>query len=80
MLSFHKEGYKIISFYISICFIRNFIVREASLNYIWLQKGIQIFLLLFLIIVLQFFRNPKRVTKINDNQIIAPVDGKVVVS
>ena len=33
----------------------------------------------FLIIVLQFFRNPKRVTEINDTQIIAPVDGKVVV-
>ena len=29
--------------------------------------------------MLQFFRNPKRVTEINDNQIIAPVDGKVVV-
>ena len=46
---------------------------------IWLQKGIQILLVLFLIIVLQFFRNPKRVTNINENQIIAPVDGKVVV-
>ena len=34
---------------------------------------------MFLIIVLQFFRNPKRVTIINDRQIIAPVDGKVVV-
>ena len=29
--------------------------------------------------MLQFFRNPKRVTEINDTQIIAPVDGKVVV-
>jgi phosphatidylserine decarboxylase len=29
--------------------------------------------------VLQFFRNPKRITSLNDGQIIAPVDGKVVV-
>jgi phosphatidylserine decarboxylase len=28
--------------------------------------------------VLQFFRNPKRVTQINDSLIISPVDGKVV--
>ena len=45
----------------------------------WLLKSVQVLLLLFLIIVLQFFRNPKRVTEINDHQIIAPVDGKVVV-
>ncbi|ESU27413.1 phosphatidylserine decarboxylase [Flavobacterium saliperosum S13] len=32
-----------------------------------------------LIMVLQFFRNPKRVVAINDNHVIAPVDGKVVV-
>jgi len=29
--------------------------------------------------ILQFFRNPKRIVTISDNQIIAPVDGKVVV-
>ncbi len=33
----------------------------------------------FYIIILQFFRNPKRSTTINNNHIIAPVDGKVVV-
>jgi len=33
----------------------------------------------FLIIILQFFRNPKRTLQVNDNCIIAPVDGKVVV-
>jgi phosphatidylserine decarboxylase len=35
--------------------------------------------LLFLLLVLQFFRNPIRTVTINDNHIIAPVDGKVVV-
>ena len=30
-------------------------------------------------LILQFFRNPKRQTIINDTHIIAPVDGKVVV-
>ena len=36
-------------------------------------------LLLFFITILQFFRNPKRHTRHNDRQVIAPVDGKVVV-
>jgi phosphatidylserine decarboxylase len=33
---------------------------------------------IILILILQFFRNPKRKAKINDNIIISPVDGKVV--
>ena len=78
MLSFHKEGYKIIAFTF-LFVLSGILLSEKFVELIWLQKGIQMFLLLFLIIVLQFFRNPKRVTKINDNQIIAPVDGKVVV-
>jgi phosphatidylserine decarboxylase precursor-related protein len=34
---------------------------------------------LILVIILQFFRNPKRIFTTNENQILAPVDGKVVV-
>ena len=40
---------------------------------------LQIATLVFLIIILQFFRNPKRTVILNENQILAPVDGKVVV-
>ena len=78
MLSFHKEGYKIIAFTF-LFVLSGILMSEKFVELIWLQKGIQILLVLFLIIVLQFFRNPKRVTNINENQIIAPVDGKVVV-
>jgi phosphatidylserine decarboxylase len=38
-----------------------------------------LFLIIQLIIVLQFFRNPKRVTNVGDKNIVSPVDGKVVV-
>jgi phosphatidylserine decarboxylase len=48
-------------------------------NTTWLEKTIQIVALLFLIIVLQFFRNPNRHIEVNDYNIVAPVDGKVVV-
>ncbi len=75
---FHKEGFKIILIStfimgIGIILIENFI----SIN--WINKVLSITLLVFYIIILQFFRNPKRNTIINDHNIIAPVDGKVVV-
>ena len=78
MLSFHREGYKIIVFTFLIV-LSGILLSERLIELYWLQKVIQTILLFFLIIVLQFFRNPKRVTEINDTQIIAPVDGKVVV-
>ena len=40
---------------------------------------IQLFLIGQLIIVLQFFRNPKRITSFGNNHVVSPVDGKVVV-
>jgi len=78
MIRFHKEGYKIISitFIIAIAAI---LLTENFIAINWLVKSVQVIVLGFVIIVLQFFRNPKRITTLNDNQIIAPVDGKVVV-
>jgi len=75
---FHKEGHKIILItfgfvVISVLLIDNFI------NITWLQLVLEIGLLVLLILILQFFRNPKRLTNLNDNQVVSPVDGKVVV-
>lgn len=78
MIRFHKEGYKIIviTFIIVIAAILS---AEKFIDIDWITKTIQVVALGFLIIVLQFFRNPKRLTSLNDASIIAPVDGKVVV-
>lgn len=78
MIRFHKEGYKIITiaFIISIAGILS---AEKFIEIAWLVKIVQIIILLFLVIILQFFRNPKRQTSVDKNTIIAPVDGKVVV-
>ena len=75
---FHKEGGKIIliSTTLTVLFL---LLADTFISTLWLQKTIEIVVLLLLIIVLQFFRNPVRTVAINDNQIIAPVDGKVVV-
>ncbi len=78
MLHFHREGYKIIT--ITFVFvIAGVLLSERFIELFWLQKAVQVLFLIFLILILQFFRNPKRTTQINDNQVIAPVDGKVVV-
>jgi phosphatidylserine decarboxylase len=78
MIRFHKEGYKIIviTFLIVIALI---LLAEQFITILWLMKTMQVIAIAFLIIVLQFFRNPKRNTQIDDNVIMAPVDGKVVV-
>ena len=75
---FHKEGFKIITI-TSLIIVAGILLADAFISIAWLQKSIQIGLILLYLIVLQFFRNPKRNTLINDGQIIAPVDGKVVV-
>ncbi|AUC85072.1 phosphatidylserine decarboxylase family protein [Polaribacter sp. ALD11] len=78
MIRFHKEGYKIIviAFILSIVGI---LLAEKFIEIIWLVKAIQIVILVLLFTVLQFFRNPKRATSLDERTIIAPVDGKVVV-
>lgn len=78
MLSFHREGYKIIAITFIIV-VGGILLAEEFITLFWLLKTVQVALLVLLILILQFFRNPKRVTEINNNQIIAPVDGKVVV-
>lgn len=75
---FHKEGHKIILAALTITVV-GILLIDQFINIVWLQKAIQITLLIFLILILQFFRNPKRNTTLNEQQVIAPVDGKVVV-
>ena len=75
---FHKEGGKIIliATTLTVAFL---LLADTFIATIWLQKAVEITILLFLLLILQFFRNPERTVEINDNHIIAPVDGKVVV-
>ncbi|MBT4916016.1 MAG: phosphatidylserine decarboxylase family protein [Formosa sp.] len=75
---FHKEGQKIILgtlFFVGV----SFLILDNTIELQWLLKLIQLSLLGILVLILQFFRNPKRNTEKNDAQVISPVDGKVVV-
>ncbi len=77
---FHKEGAKII-----LISTTTFVVLLLGGSYLignehpWILKTAQITLLLLLLLVLQFFRNPDRRIHPSDELILAPVDGKVVV-
>ena len=75
---FHKEGYKIIlnSFLIVTTIV---LFVEYAIETFWIEKLLQLTSIIVLVLVLQFFRNPKRETLVNENHIISPVDGKVVV-
>ena len=75
---FHREGFLIIgiSFIVTVsCSLiaESFIINPLS------KYFIQFFSILVLILILQFFRNPKRIVKPNSKKILSPVDGKVVV-
>ena len=75
---FHKEGHKIIVITLIIV-VGGLLLVDSFIDITWLRTIIMIALLVFLILILQFFRNPKRHTNLNDNEVISPVDGKVVV-
>ena len=75
---FHKEGAQ--SILLGVVFTAVvLLLSDKFIELNWLKMTIQISTLVLLIIILQFFRNPKRTVLPNEKQIIAPVDGKVVV-
>jgi phosphatidylserine decarboxylase len=75
---FHKEGFKIIFIalviVIGLSLLANVFVENPTI-----RGGIIISLTLLLLLVLQFFRNPKRNFLVNPEQVLSSVDGKVVV-
>ena len=74
---FHREGHKIIIYSFFITFIIS-ISSEYFLTNDYFSKITQIFSLVIFCLVLQFFRNPKRKILKNENEILSPVDGKIV--
>ena len=75
---FHKEGYTIVitSFFIaSIAVIGLDYFIQVGL----FQRLLQIGVLVFLVLILQFFRNPKRNIQLDQSKVLAPADGKIVI-
>jgi len=75
---FHKEGHKIIIITTAIV-VGAILLIDKFVTISWLTLLLQISFLVLFILILQFFRNPKRHTNFNDKHVVSPVDGKVVV-
>lgn len=75
---FHKEGQKIILFSFLLVGII-VILAHFFIDISWLKLLVQLLGLIAIVAILQFFRNPKRISTKNFNEILSPVDGKVVV-
>jgi len=78
MIRFHKEGKNIIRITIILLFALNFITQIIT-DVQWIVNLILGVSIVLIILILQFFRNPKRPLTIDDNKVYAPADGKIVV-
>ena len=75
---FHKEGFTIIIISFALVVITALVVDHfVALK--WLKNLLQISLLVVLVLVLQFFRNPSRPPLMHSAAVVSPVDGKVVI-
>jgi len=75
---FHKEGNTIILAALAACIALSLVV-EFTIGHQMVKYLLFGALLVLLILILQFFRNPKRDFLTDDKVVLAPVDGKVVV-
>ena len=73
---FHKEGYTII---ISSFLIIALIILGMEYYSIKYSKLIATVLLILLVLILQFFRNPKININSSENYVLSPADGKIVI-
>ena len=71
----HKEGTKTIGF----TFLFLVVINLLAIVYTNSIALVLITSVIVLSLVVQFFRNPNRQLEVNDYNIVAPVDGKVVV-
>jgi phosphatidylserine decarboxylase len=75
---FHKEGNTIILTALAACIALSLLV-EFIIGHELVKYSLFGVILVLLVLILQFFRNPKRDFSPDDKRVMAPVDGKVVV-
>lgn len=75
---FHKEGYKIILITLVLAIAMSLAADYFIIND-YLRSAFMLLAIVMLVLVLQFFRNPKRNLNISEDYVVSPVDGKVVV-
>ncbi|MBC7418556.1 MAG: phosphatidylserine decarboxylase family protein [Pedobacter sp.] len=78
-MTIHKEGYTTIALTVLFLLVINAFIDYRYNDIGWLRWIIYIISILLLVIVLQFFRSPRRLFSAGDTLVICPADGKVVV-
>lgn len=78
-MTIHKEGYTSIALCILFIFVLNATVHYLLPDTTWLIWIIYILSFALFVIILQFFRSPAIKVVKNDQHVICPADGKVVV-
>ncbi len=74
----HREGFASLLIATILLAALNIVAAYITQN-VYITNGLLVISLMLFYIVLQFFRNPSRVTPVNESHVIAPCDGKVVV-
>ncbi|MFN4299319.1 MAG: phosphatidylserine decarboxylase family protein [Thermaurantimonas sp.] len=78
MIKIHREGYTIVFVTLVVLFVFNALIHLIT-DVVWIRNIFIIASLIVYGLVLQFFRNPRRDIVRDENKIIAPADGKVVI-
>lgn len=78
-MKIHKEGYPTILLTIAVFTVLNLLIYWIWPHHQYIRNTFLIFSVIFFLIILQFFRHPRRNILNDENKIIAPADGKVVV-
>lgn len=79
-MTIHREGYKSIAVVTIIFLVLNLLIFwQLGASLLWLCFAFMIISLGLVLFIVSFFRIPARKLTINEGEIIAPADGKVVV-
>ncbi len=78
MIKIHREGKQILAVSFTLIAVIN-IIAIQFIKIQWIQGVILLISAVFYLLIVQFFRNPKRNIPYNEKHLIAPADGKVVI-
>lgn len=77
-MKFHKEGYTSLALVVLFIFVINAVADYFDVN-IFIKWFLYLLSAFLFIAIVQFFRSPKRTIHIDDNAVLCPADGKIVV-
>lgn len=78
-MTIHKEGYTSIAIVVLVIFVANAMVHYFASHNTFLVWAVYVLSFLLFVTVIQFFRNPTRHVVADENAVLCPADGKVVV-